>query len=189
MRLKRLFFILTAFYLTFIGGAAYYTLVLPVRLFHHAFVTLVLAIWLINRLRKAQGLPLTPLNRPIYAAVIVWFITALTSLDPRVALENLWLPLTHVGFYFILADMSKMGHGNRFYPGRGRCAYHRARSGVLVFRTGHSARDSDWMVQRVPHPPDTAARGTGDEHQHAACRICRAAGHAVCGLGAYCAAA
>lgn len=107
--MRRLLLILTAFYLTFIGGAAYYTLVLPVRLFHHAFVTVLIAIWLIAKLRSGQGLPLTPLNRPIYAAVIVWFITVLTSLDPRVALENLWLPLTHAAFFFILADLFQRG--------------------------------------------------------------------------------
>jgi O-antigen ligase len=109
MRLQRLGFVFLAFYLVFLGGSAYYTLVFPIRVFHHLFVTLVLALWLMVRLWRGEGLPQTPLNLPIYAAVGVWFLTALTSLDVRMAFENIWFPLTHVLFFFALVDLLQRG--------------------------------------------------------------------------------
>jgi putative inorganic carbon (hco3(-)) transporter len=107
MRLQRLFFVLAALYLVFVGGAAYYNLVPAVRFFHHIFVTLVLTGFLLMRLRK--GLPATPLNPALYAVVPVWFASALLSADPRMAVENLWLPLAHIVFFFILADLFQRG--------------------------------------------------------------------------------
>lgn len=109
MRYSRLFFILTAFYIMFIGGSAYYNLVPSVRVFHHAFITVVLGVWLLNRLRKGEGIPATPLNLPILGAVVVWFLSALTSLDARAAVENLWLPLTHTVMFFVLVDLFQRG--------------------------------------------------------------------------------
>lgn len=108
MRYQRLLLIFTAFYLTFIGGASYYNFVIPVRLFHHLFITLLLAGWLMGRLRSG-GLPVTPLNPAIFAAIAVWLLTALTSLDARVALEGLWFPLAHVVFFFIITDLLQRG--------------------------------------------------------------------------------
>lgn len=109
MRFARIGFILLALYFTFIGGSAYYALVFPIRVFHHIFVTLLLSLWLINRLRKGKGLPETPLNRPLYGVVIVWLLSAALSLDPRMAFENLWFPLTHIAFFFSLVDLFQRG--------------------------------------------------------------------------------
>lgn len=109
MRLNRLLFILTAFYITFIGGSTYYNLVPPIRVLHHGLMTLILVLWLVNRLRRGQGVPVTPLNIPIIAAILVWFLSAFASLDPRVAVENLWLPITHTVIFFILVDMFQRG--------------------------------------------------------------------------------
>ena len=109
MRFNRVVFILLAFYFVFLGGSAYYFLAFPVRILHHALVTALLAWWLFRRFRQGKGLPSTPLNKPIYAAVIVWFVSAMTSLDPRMALENLWFPLTHLIFFFVLVDLFQRG--------------------------------------------------------------------------------
>lgn len=105
MRFNRLALLLLGVYFVFLGGGAYYGLSIPVRVFHHAFVTLLLIGWLAARLRRGQGLPHTPLNLAVYAAVGWWFVTAFASIDLRMALEHLWLPLTHVLFWFVLVDL------------------------------------------------------------------------------------
>jgi O-antigen ligase len=108
MRLGRLAFILLAIYFVFIGGSAYYTLIFPVRQIHHILVTVVLALWLVAALRRG-GLPKTPINLPIVAVVMVWIISAATSIDRRMAFENLWFPLTHMLFFFVLVDLLQCG--------------------------------------------------------------------------------
>ncbi len=109
MRTRRFTLLLLAIYLVFVGGSAYYSLFFPVRVLHHAVITVVLALWLLGRLRRGQGLPLTPINRPLYAAVSVWAVSAAFSIDPRMAVEHLWFPLTHGLFFFALADMIQRG--------------------------------------------------------------------------------
>ncbi len=108
MRLGRILFILFAIYLIFLGGSAYYSLVFPVRQLHHILMTVVLAIWLVLRVRQG-GLPKTPLNLPILGAVVVWVFSALISIDPRMAFENLWFLLLHVIFFFMLIDLFQRG--------------------------------------------------------------------------------
>ena len=111
MRLSRLAFILLAIYFVFIGGSAYYDLIFPIRLIHHLLVTTILAIWLIGRIRRGAGFPRTSLNLPILGAVVVWIITATASIDPRMAFENLWFPLTHVVLFFVLVDLFQRRRG------------------------------------------------------------------------------
>lgn len=108
-RIARLTLLLIALYLTFVGGSAYYNLFFSVRVFHHAFITVIGGLWLFNRIQKGSGLPQTPLNLPIFAAVIVWFITSLTGLDPRMSLESTWFLLIHVLFYFAIVDLLQRG--------------------------------------------------------------------------------
>ena len=110
MRLFRILFILLALYFTFIGGSSRYQTSLAIRMLHHGVVTVICAGWLLNRLRHRQGLPQTPLNYPIYAMIAVWFITALTSIDTRMALEHLWLPITHTILFFIIIDLLQKDH-------------------------------------------------------------------------------
>jgi O-antigen ligase/tetratricopeptide (TPR) repeat protein len=111
MRSSRLGLILLAIYFVFLGGSAYYGLIFAVRVFHHAFVTLLLVWWLARRIRRNQGLPQTPLNLPLYLAVGVWFISAILSIDSRMAFEHLWFPLTHTLFFFVLVDLFQRGRG------------------------------------------------------------------------------
>jgi O-antigen ligase/tetratricopeptide (TPR) repeat protein len=108
MRLGRLAFIFFAIYLVFIGGSAYYTLIFPVRIAHHILITVVLGLWLVNRIRNG-GLPSTPLNLPIAAAALVWLVSAATSIDTRMAFENVWFPLIHIVFFFVLVDLFQRG--------------------------------------------------------------------------------
>lgn len=109
MRSQRLAFIFLAFYLTFIGGSAYYVLVFPIRFFHHGFLTVLAAWWLYRRFRNGKGIPFTPLNLAIFANVGVWFLTAVTSLDPRMSIENVWFLIMHVLIFFVLVDLFQRG--------------------------------------------------------------------------------
>ncbi|MEQ8677477.1 MAG: O-antigen ligase family protein [Aggregatilineales bacterium] len=109
MRSQRLAFIFLAFYLTFIGGSAYYVLVFPIRFFHHGFLTVLAAWWLYRRFRNGKGIPFTPLNTAIYASIGVWFLTAITSLDPRMSIENVWFLILHVLMFFVIVDLFQRG--------------------------------------------------------------------------------
>jgi O-antigen ligase/tetratricopeptide (TPR) repeat protein len=108
MRVGRLVFILLAFYFVLIGGSAYYYQIFAFRVAHHLIASAILLLWAIRRAR-GDGLPDTPLNAPIFAVIAVWLIGAAFSLDPRMALENVWLPLTHIGLFLIVADMIGRG--------------------------------------------------------------------------------
>lgn len=111
-RFGRYGFILAATYFVLVGGTYYYQ-IFAVRVFQHLFVTVVLSLWLILRLLRRRGLPPTPLNPLLYLCVIIWFASALLSLDPRMALENLWFPLTNLGFFFIAVDYLQRGRETR----------------------------------------------------------------------------
>ncbi len=108
MRSRRLGFVFIAFYVVFIGGSAYYNLIFPVRVFHHAFVTIALGSWYWRKFR-GEGLPRTPLNLPLFALVVVWFAASVFSIDPRMSFENMWFMLLHVSMYFVLVDMLQHG--------------------------------------------------------------------------------
>lgn len=109
MRSRRLTFLFLAFYMIFIGGSAYYVFIFPLRLFHHAFITILLALWLANRIRTRSGLPSTSLNPFIYTAVALWMITSFASPDRRMALENTWFLVIHTPFFFVLVDLFQRG--------------------------------------------------------------------------------
>lgn len=115
MRNRRFLLLLLAIYMVFVGGSAYYALIFPVRVLHHVVVTLLLALWLVGRVRRGQGLPQTPLNAPLYAAVAVWLVSALASQDPRMAFEHLWFPITHGLFFFALADFMQRGRQRQLF--------------------------------------------------------------------------
>lgn len=111
MQQRRIGFIILAFYFVFLGGSAYYTLLLPVRILHHALVTILLGLWLANRLRTGRGIPTTPLNAPIFATIAAWTAAAFFSLDPRMAFEHLWFLLLHIIIFFVLVDLFQRGRG------------------------------------------------------------------------------
>ena len=107
MRLTRWLFIFLAVYVVFLGGGPYYYSIFAVRLLHHLVMTVALVWWLVHRLR--DGLPRTPLNPALYAAAVVWTLSAIFSADPRMAVENLWFPLVHLLIFFVLADLFQRG--------------------------------------------------------------------------------
>jgi O-antigen ligase/DNA-binding SARP family transcriptional activator len=95
----------------FIGGSPYYNAVFAVRVGYHAFITALFGGWLIARLVRGRGLPRTPLD-PLLAAIAVWWaVTAVFSLNPRVAFETLWFPLGHLLMFWWVADTIARGRG------------------------------------------------------------------------------
>jgi len=108
VRLNRFAFVLLAAYFVLIGGSPYYAQVLPIRVFHHLFATVLLVLWLIQRARRG-GFPVTPINLLLYGVICVWLISAFLGINPRTALENSWFPLTHVVIFFLMVDLISTG--------------------------------------------------------------------------------
>ncbi len=90
-------------------GGTYYSQIFGVRVFHHLVTTGLLSLWLIARLIRRRGLPPTPLNPLLYLGVIVWFASAIFSLDPRMGLENIWFPITNLLIFFVMVDLLQSG--------------------------------------------------------------------------------
>lgn len=110
MRSQRLTFVFLAFYLIFIGGSAYYTFVLPIRLFHHALMTVLMALWYYRKVRR-DGLPYTPLNTPLLVMGMVWTLSAVFGHEPRNSVESLWFIFLHITLFFVLVDLFQRGRG------------------------------------------------------------------------------
>ncbi|MCU0482527.1 MAG: O-antigen ligase family protein [Anaerolineae bacterium] len=110
MRSHRLTFVFLAFYLIFLGGSAYYTFVFPIRIFHHAFMTILMGIWYFRKLR-GDGIPHTPLNLPLLAMCVVWGLSALFGVEPRNSIEGLWFVFLHLTLFFVLVDLFQRGRG------------------------------------------------------------------------------
>ena len=104
MRRNRYLILLFAIYFIFIGGSSRYGTLYQVRVIHHILVTSLLSLWLFHRIRQGKGIPTTPLNRPLFALIAVWFISALASVDPRMSVEHIWFPFTFIVLFFILVD-------------------------------------------------------------------------------------
>lgn len=107
--MRRFGFLMLAFYLIFLGGSSYYYQIFAIRVAHHAIITLGLITWLGLRLAKGRGIPPSPLNPLIYAAVIGWGITAAFALDPRIAFESMWFLIIHVLIFLFMVDMIQSG--------------------------------------------------------------------------------
>jgi len=111
MRATRYLLLLLAIYFVFIGGSSRYVTLYQVRILHHIIITAVLGLWLYRQVRRGRGLPSTPLNLALFATIAVWFVSALTSLDPRMAIEHMWFPFTYVLMFFVIADYFQRGRG------------------------------------------------------------------------------
>ncbi len=109
--MRRLPTLMLAFYLIFLGGSAYYSQLFLIRIAHHAIMTMLLVIWLIVRIRRGVGLPRTPYSWLLTALVGVWLISAAFALDPRIAFESAWFPITHVLIFFYITALFQAGRG------------------------------------------------------------------------------
>jgi O-antigen ligase/tetratricopeptide (TPR) repeat protein len=110
MRSQRLTFVFLAFYLIFIGGSAYYTFILPVRLVHHALMCILMGIWYYRKWR-GDGIPHTPVNIALLMMCVVWLLSAIFGHEPRNSIESLWFIFLHVTLFFVLVDFFQRGRG------------------------------------------------------------------------------
>lgn len=107
MRLSRLGFFFTAFFIVLITGTYFYQ-VLAMRILHHALITGLMVAYALWAARRG-GLPQSQLTVPILGAIGLWLVTALFSIDPRVSLENAWFPVTHATITLFLIDLVRRG--------------------------------------------------------------------------------
>lgn len=106
MRVGRIVLILLAVYYVFFGGNNYYLQSLPIRFFHHDFITIIASLWLAARLIRRRGVPQTPINDWLIAGVGVWIVSTVFALDPRMAIESLWIPWVNlILFWFVAAQI------------------------------------------------------------------------------------
>ena len=110
MRFQRLSYLALAIYFVFFGAGAYFSLSFPVRVVHHGLISILFLFWLIERIRKRGGLPITPLNALIVAFTGLWFISAIFGVDVRMSLEHIWVLLTHIILFFIIVSIIQRGY-------------------------------------------------------------------------------
>ncbi len=96
-------------YFTFIGGTFYSQFNFFLRVANQLIVTLVLGVWLLNRLRKGTGLSRTPLDGAIALYLAANFLSAGLGQSPRFSLEGVWFTLTHCLAFYLLVDMLRRG--------------------------------------------------------------------------------
>lgn len=100
MRRIGLGLLFTVLYFVLIGGNTYYNAIFAVRVFHHIFIPMILGGWLWHQFRREGGVVKTGLEWPIAAMLSLYVIAAAFSLDPRMAMEHLWLLFTHVLLFY-----------------------------------------------------------------------------------------
>ena len=100
-------------YFTFIGGTFYSQLTFTLRVFNQIVVTLILAGWLLGRVRRKEGLPATRLDLALGLYLLVNIISAWLGLSPRLSFERLWFTLTHILAFYLLVDLIRRGWANK----------------------------------------------------------------------------
>ncbi len=107
MLTKRFFILVAILYIVFIGGTAYTTNNLILRILYHVSTTSFIIIWAV---RQRQGWPRTALDWPLMTYVVWLGITTLASQDIRVSLEQIYPFLLHVVWFYILVDVIRNSH-------------------------------------------------------------------------------
>lgn len=92
------------------GNYMVYSMVLPVRIFHHIIVSAILIFWFMN-----YGLPRTPLLFSFLGMAASVLLSALASDDKRMALEFAWHWLTNGALLIMAVEWFRMGYQNRLF--------------------------------------------------------------------------
>jgi tetratricopeptide (TPR) repeat protein len=111
MKLTRRHFILLVIliYFTFIGGTFYSQLNFPLRVANQLIVTVILGLWLVGKIRRGAGLPVTGLDLPIALYLLANLLSALLGQSPRFSLEMMWFSVVHVLALYLLVDLLRRG--------------------------------------------------------------------------------
>ncbi len=100
-------------YFTFIGGTFYSQLNFTLRVANFIIVTLILGVWLLQKLRRGEGLPRTYLDGAIGLYLLASLISALGGQSPRFSLEQSWFTLVHTLAFYLLVDLLRRGWAAR----------------------------------------------------------------------------
>ena len=85
---RRILTIGLALFAAFLAGGPAYAESVPVRIAAHVGLSVLLAVWLILRIRRRQFLPVTPLNIPLSVGAAVIALAVAFSVDTRMAAEH-----------------------------------------------------------------------------------------------------
>lgn len=107
--MQRFLILAAVLYLTFIGGTAYSTNNLILRIVLHVLVSLAVGGWLLNLIRKRRSWPRTPFDLPLLAFVLLLWVTTLDSQNGRVSLEQSWPFWMHLIWFYMLVDVMQQG--------------------------------------------------------------------------------
>ena len=94
-------------YFTFIGGTFYSQLNFLIRIFNQLLVTIVLGIWLVQRIRHRDGLPATMLDGVLAIWLAISLVSALLGQSLRFSVEEMWFTLIHIIAFYLLVDMMR----------------------------------------------------------------------------------
>lgn len=92
------------------GNYMVYSLILPVRIFHHVIVSIILIFWFLK-----YGLPSTPLLGSFAVMAGSVLLSAVASDDKRMALEFAWHWLTNGAFLLLLMDWLRKGYEKELF--------------------------------------------------------------------------
>lgn len=107
------FVTLFTLYITMAGGSyALYHLVLPIRVFHHLFMSVFLAWWFLRR-----GLPASPFTLPLLIMSGWVSISVAFAIDQRMAIEFAWHWVVNIALVFVLIDWARQGQLPAVYRG------------------------------------------------------------------------
>lgn len=94
-------------YFTFIGGTFYSQLNFGLRVANQVIVTLILGLWLFNKLRTGAVLPRTYLDGALIFYLLANFLSAALGQSPRFSLEGVWFSLAHILAFYVLVDLMR----------------------------------------------------------------------------------
>jgi tetratricopeptide (TPR) repeat protein/O-antigen ligase len=97
--------ILVLSYLTLVGGGYVGLVAFESRLTTHLLVAVIVTVWLAKKILANEGFPLTSLDLPIVAFVVVLVLATVLSDIPRLSLEGVSWVLSYVLFFYIVVDL------------------------------------------------------------------------------------
>ncbi len=108
MKIRFPFIFIILLYFTFLGGSLYQFTSFPLKVFNHIVVMAIFSGWLWTKFAKRDtswGFPKTSLDIAIIFWLVVQFISASQSIDPRFSFEALWQPISHAIMFYLLLDI------------------------------------------------------------------------------------
>ena len=106
-RITQTLVILLTLYYTLLGGFAVGVHESRWRLVTYILTGLLWAGWLVNRLKRKQPWPRTPLDWPLLALIVTVILSTIFSTDPRLSFDSLLLTLAYGLCFYFAVDLVK----------------------------------------------------------------------------------